>query len=389
MPIWTDKNKTTEAGAGTTIGDTAYNDRGQTMYWNGSKWSATRPQTAVTVTGTDTNKDGSKTVVTYGSGGITREYLDSTGTSQGTSQPMTMEQNKEARQANTVQEGIKAIESLGGTATWRDGYYHITDAAGNKYKTDNLYAHEMNASGTGGGSAATSIWSDLRAAAGLSPTTQNPWYEGADGPGGVPGPLTVTPDYPGGGPTPGGPTGPPPPQPPTDPTQPKPTDPTPNPPGPTDPNPGGYETGGHRAGDFLWPVFAGGGSKATDFYNNWLEGSAAGGLLEGYGPPQQSAIPLPQYGGGGGGQQQQPDTGGQGGTGTGGTGGGTTQPPPGMTDKGTEWPNQPHAADFAQWLQGLTPEQQAVYQQIANSGVDENTAMQMFQQWINSQGAAA
>jgi len=94
------------------------------------------------------------------------------------------------RALRNANEWIAKWADLGATATYdpATGYYKITDAQGQKYRTNSP----------------TAVHADIRHAFGLAPTTSNPWYEGADGPGGTPGPLTATPEYPQGGPTPGG-----------------------------------------------------------------------------------------------------------------------------------------------------------------------------------------
>lgn len=88
-----------------------------------------------------------------------------------------------------VEYNLAQLRDMGATARYEDGYYYITDAQGNKYKTTNFWGD---------------TWRAIRAANGEAPTTSNPWYEGSDGPGGIPGPLTATPEYPDGGPIPGG-----------------------------------------------------------------------------------------------------------------------------------------------------------------------------------------
>jgi hypothetical protein len=169
------------------VGDKGKNSRGQTVYYNGDKWVSQSTwlasQGGPEITNTQTNDvTGEKTTFKYTNDGV---YVNGDKTD--------MAGATTARDQIQADEWIAKIRDLGGDATWDGTYYHITDAQGNKYKVN---------------SPVGDTWASIRAAAGLPPTTQNPWYEGDDGPGGIPGPLTVTPEYPDGGPQPGGGMGP-------------------------------------------------------------------------------------------------------------------------------------------------------------------------------------
>lgn len=151
--------------------------------------------------------------------------------------------------AERAQEVIQQFADLGFTVTWENGRYSWTNPiTGYKEIADSPW-------GDGG------MWQTAREAAGLAPTTNNPWYEGDDPNDDIPGPLNTSPEYPDGGPIPGGngylPF--------------MPTDPTGGPPdignNPFQPGPGG--------GNQILP---GGGTPG------------GGSMFDGYGPPE--GVPL-------------------------------------------------------------------------------------------------
>lgn len=107
-----------------------------------------------------------------------------------TGSSMTIDEWHSIKDQMKADEFIAKAAEYGATATYdpATGKYFITDAKGNKYRTSNPYAGD--------------VWKDIRAAGGAEPTPSNPWYGTPENPG----PLTVTPEYPDGGPMPGGPT---------------------------------------------------------------------------------------------------------------------------------------------------------------------------------------
>lgn len=189
MAIYTTSAKTTEVSA-PSHGDKGYNSRGQAVYYNGDtgKWVTSgtwsQLQGGTKVSATKTNLDGSKTNISYTPTGISHTYVDPQGAVTGQQTGLTMDENQAIRQTNVANDWIKRIEELGGTATWDGENYYITDANGQQYRAPQV-----------GGA----VWGDLWQAAGLPPTPANPWYGTEENPG----PLTVTPDYPNGGPRPG------------------------------------------------------------------------------------------------------------------------------------------------------------------------------------------